>query len=56
MYGEAMDEQAQEDAAVKEFEADEDVIDISSNEESQKDDKGPPVESDNDEGHKESWI
>ena len=51
-----MDEEPQEDAIIEEFEAGEDVIDISSDEESQEDDEGPPVESDDDEGHNESWI
>jgi len=56
MYDEAMDNEAQEDAAIEEFEADGDVINISSDEDSQEDDEGPPVEFDDDEGHKESWI
>ena len=56
MYGEAMDDEAQEDAIVEKFEADEDVINISSDEESQEDNKGSLVEFDNDKGHKESWI
>jgi len=56
MYGEAINEEVQEDAAVEEFEVDEDVINISSDEESQEDNEGPSMESDDDEGYKEPWI
>ena len=54
MHGEAMDEEAQEDAYNLDTDTDESVIEISSDEESQVDDEGPPVESDDD--LRESWI
>ena len=56
MFGEAIDNKAQKDVVVEESEVDEDVIEISSNKESQEDDKGPPVEFNDNSGHKESWI
>ena len=46
MFEEAIDNKAQKDVAIEESKVDEDVIEISSNEESQEDDKGPPVEFD----------
>ena len=49
-----MDEEAQEDAYNLDIDTDESVIEISSDEESQVDDEGPPVESDED--LRESWI
>jgi len=54
MYGEAMDEEAQEDAYNVDSDIDENAIEISSNEESQEDDEGPSMESDDD--YKELWI
>ncbi|XP_052172234.1 uncharacterized protein LOC127788162 [Diospyros lotus] len=56
LHGEAMDEEDQEEGVAN---PEDEVIDISSDEESQEaqdDDEGPQVGSDNDEDHKESWI
>ena len=54
MDEEAMYQEAQEDAYNMDSDIDENVIKISTDEESQEDDEGPPVDFDDD--HKESWI
>ena len=56
LYEEAMDEGAQEDVATTKLKEEQDVIKISSDEESQEDDEGPPAESNDEMGHKEPWI
>ena len=56
LYGEAIEEEAQEDVVAAEFEEKEDVVDFSTDEESQEDKEWPPAKSNKDIGTKELWI
>lgn len=55
LHGAAIDEEDLEDGTM-DSKVEDDVIDISSDKESQEDEEGPLVESDEDEDHKDLWI
>ena len=56
LYGESIEEEAQENVVAAEFEEKEDVIDFSTDEESHEDKERPLAESDEDIDTKEPWI
>lgn len=56
LYGESMDEEALEDNTGEDPKDEDDVISISSDDESHEDKEGPLMEFDDDIGPKEPWI